>query len=352
MNLRVIGVLLRKELRQGASNFFFTYAIIMPIALSLLVGLVFGDLFSQTPRLGVVDAGASAMTTWLQAQPQIEVSLYATEPALREAVERGSVTAGVILPAGLDARQTSQVTVLYWSESLAKDIAVIDSALDQAAAQITNAEPRITIRDVQLGAALPPTWSERLLPVIVLMTIVLGGVMVPSASLVDEKQKRTLSALTMSPASLFEVYIAKALLGMTLGTAMGIIVLVLNNAFGGQPGLLILTLIMGAAASSLFGVILGSLISSINALLAVVKTLGLVLFAPALIQLIPDVPAWIARVFPTYYVMNPVLEVSQRGASLADIGGELVILLAIIGAMLLVLALLMERQQQRLALAA
>lgn len=352
MNLRVIGVLLRKEIRQGASNFFLTYAIIMPVVLSLLVGLVFGDLFSQTPRLGIYDAGESAMAAWLGAQPQVDVSLYSDETALRDAVGRGLVTGGVILPAGLDARETSQVTVLYWSESLAKDIAVIDSALDQAAAQITNAEPRITVRDVQLGAALTPTWSERLLPVIVLMTIVLGGVMVPSASLMDEKQKHTLSALTVSPASLFEVYISKALLGVGLGTAMGIIVLVLNNAFGGQPGLLILTMVMGSAASSLFGVILGSLISSINALLAVIKTLGLVLFAPALIQLIPDVPAWIGRLFPTYYVMNPVLEVSQRGASLADISGELVILLAIIGAMVLALALLMERQQQRLALAA
>jgi ABC-2 type transport system permease protein len=352
MNLRVIGVLLRKEIRQGASNFFLAYAIIMPVVLSLLVGLVFGDLFSQTPRLGIYDAGASAMTAWLGTQPQVDVSLYSDETALRDAVERGTVTAGAILPSGLDARETSQITVLYWSESLAKDIAVIDSTLDQAVANMTNTAPRITVRDVQLGAGLTPTWSERLLPVIVLMTIVLGGVMVPSASLVDEKQKRTLSALTVSPASLFEVYISKALLGVGLGTAMGIIVLVLNNAFGGQPGLLLLVMIMGSAASSLFGVILGSLISSINALLAVIKTLGLVLFAPALIQLIPDVPAWIARVFPTYYVMNPVLEVSQRGASLADISGELVILLAIIGAMVLALALLMERQQQRLALAA
>jgi ABC-2 type transport system permease protein len=350
MNLRIIGVLLRKEIRQGASNFFFTYAILMPIVLSLLVALVFGDLFSQTPHLGVYDAGDPAFAAEIAGQPQVETVVFTSEAALRDAVARGVVTAGVIIPQGFGESTRQEIIVLYWSESIASNIAIIDSTLDQAAAQYTQTPPLVTIQGVLLGDELPESWSERLLPVIVLMTIVLGGVMVPSASLVDEKQKRTLSALTITPASLLEVYAAKALLGIGIGTLMGLIVLVLNNAFGSQPVLLVTVLALGSAASSLFGVILGSMINNINSLLAVIKALGLLLFAPALIQLIPTLPQWIARVFPTYYVMNPVLEVSQQGAALADIAGDLVILLALIGAMMFGLVLIIERQQKRLAL--
>ena len=132
---------------------------------------------------------------------------------------------------------------------------------------------------------------------------------------------------------------------------MGVIILILNSAFGSQPVLLVSTLALGAVAASVFGVLLGSLVNDVNVLLAVIKAGGLILFAPAFIQLIPQVPQWIARLFPTYYLMNPVLEVSQKGAGLGDILGDVTVLLAIIAVMLLLLAFVIERQQKRLALA-
>jgi ABC-2 type transport system permease protein len=355
MNPRHILILLGKEIRQGKTNFFFTYALLMPIILSLLVALVFGDLFSETPRLGVYDAGQSAITARLLATEHLEVIAYTNEAALREAVQRGGVMAGVIFPTGFDAAlavgQQPTLTTLYWSESLAKDIAIINSTLDQLTMAATNAPSLIRLNVVQLGEASNISWTERLLPMIVLMAIILGGVLVPAASLVDEKQKRTLSALTITPASLLDVYAAKALLGVGISTLMGLVVLIINNAFGGQPALLVMVLALGAVAASVFGVLLGSFVKDINVLLAVIKAGGLVLFAPALVQLVPDIPQWIAQVFPTYYILNPVLAVSQRNAGLGDIGGELAVLLALIGAMILILVLIFERQQKRLALA-
>jgi ABC-2 type transport system permease protein len=355
MNLRRIGILFVKEVRQGATNFFLVYAIVMPIVLSLLVTLVFGDLFSETPRLGLYDAGSSEMVTIMTGQDHLETTIYGEEAALRDDVDRGVVTAGLIFPAGFDAAladgQRPQLTTLYSSEGLAKNIAIINSAVDQALGQITAVEPLVTIQAVQLGDEQVISWTERLLPVIVLMCIIVGGAMVPAASLVDEKVKRTLSALTITPTTLLEVYVAKALLGIGVSVLMGLIVLVLNNAFGGQPVLLVTTLVLGAVASAIFGVLLGSLINEINMLLAVIKASGIVLFAPAIIQIVPEVPQWIARVFPTFYVLNPVLEVSQHNAGLGEIAGDIAILLAIMGAMILALVFVIERQQKQLALA-
>lgn len=354
MNLAKVGILFTKEIRQGASNFFFVYALIMPVILSLLVTVVFGDLFNESPRLGIYDAGASGVTATLTAESHLLTTLYPDEASLREAVERGAETAGLLLPAGFDsalvAGESPDLTLIYWSESLAKNITIINSAVDQALTQIVAIEPTITLESIRLGdAAEPINWTERLLPLVVLMTIILGGVLVPASSLVDEKQKRTLSALTVTPASLFDVYIAKALLGISISILMGLIVLVLNNAFGGQPALLISVMALAAVASAVFGVLLGSLVKDINVLLAVIKTGGLVLFAPAIIQLVPSIPQWIAQVFPTYYMLNPVIEVSQNNAGLGEIAGDMAVLLAIIGAMVVLLVLIMERQQKQLA---
>lgn len=352
MSIRRIGILLLKELRQGATNFFFIYALIAPVLLSLIVALVFGDLFSEMPRLGVYDGGDSALVTRLLAEDHIQTTVYASEAALRDAVERGVVMAGLVFAPDFDAALRGegqrQLTVLYWAEILIRDIAIINSTVDQLVAQTTQAP--VTIASVQLGDDAVMSWTERLLPVIVMMTIMLGGIMVPAASLVDEKQKRTLSALTITPASLLEVYSAKALIGIALSTLMGLIVLVLNNAFGGQPALLLLVLGLSAVSASVFGVLLGSLVKDINVLLAIVKSGALILMAPALIRMVPDVPQWIGRVFPTYYILNPVLEVSQNNTGLGGVAGDLVVLVAIIGLLVLALVLLFERQQKQLAL--
>jgi ABC-2 type transport system permease protein len=341
MNLRVLSVLFIKEVRQGAHNFFLAYAIFMPIALSLLVTLVFGDLFASGARLGVLGANADRL-----ASEAVEARAYDDEAALRADVARGALTSGVIVPSGFDAARP-RVTVLHWQQATPMQIAAAESAIDSAFAP---APPRITLQEVQLGEAAPADWSARLLPLIVLMTIILSGVMVPAASLVGEKSARTLHALSVSPASLLEVYLAKALLGMVLGGVMGVVVLLLNNALGGQPGLLIALLLLGAAAASLFGVILGSLVNSVNALLAALKTLGLVLFAPALVGLVPAIPEWVARLFPTYYIMQPVLSVTQQGADAGAVAGDAAVLLAIVGGLCLALAWVVERQKRQLAL--
>lgn len=345
-----VSVLLMKEIKQGATNFFFAYALVMPIILSLIVTLVFGDLFSQMPRLGVYDVNQSTIADELLATEHITVTAYASETALRDAVERGVVTAGVIFAEDFASRladgQVAEMRVIYWSESLPSDSAIISSRLLEVIDVAHSTDSGITLEEIQLGEGTELDWSERLLPMIVLMTIVLGGVLVPAASLVDEKQKRTLTALIITPASLVEVYIAKALLGITISVVMGLVVLVLNNAFGGQPALLVTVLGMGAIASSVFGVLLGSFVKDINVLLAVIKAGGLLILAPGLVTFIPDAPSWLARIFPTFYMMNPVLEVSQNGATFTDIAPDLAVLLAIIGVMLLGLALVIERQQK------
>jgi len=355
MSIRRIGVLLSKELRQSASNFFFIYAIAAPLIISLVITLVFGDLFSETPRLGLVDQGDSELIAILEEEASIQTTVYASDTALREAVARGNEEIGLVLPAGfdeaIDERAQTQITSFRWGESPGRNLLIIESAISRAFVQMAGVEMPISVESVQLGDADTATWTERLLPLIVLMTVVLGGTMVPAASLVEEKQKRTLISLTTSPVTLLEVYVSKTLLGLTTGLVMGVAILVVNQAFGSQPLLLVGVLTLSALASAVFGVLLGSLVKDINVLLAVLKAAGLVLFAPGILELFPEAPGWIAQIFPTYYVLNPVLEVSQQGAGLGEIAGDLAILSTMVAVLLLVLAFLIERQAEELALA-
>ena len=101
MDIQRILILLGKEARLGAANFMTIYVLAMPVIISLLVALVFGDLLARTPRLGIYDAGGSGSVIQpLLDHPSINTTLYDSEEALARAVERGSEEVGLSFPAG------------------------------------------------------------------------------------------------------------------------------------------------------------------------------------------------------------------------------------------------------------
>lgn len=356
MSLRRLWILLQKELRQGASNFFFIYSLVVPIVLSLLVALVFGDLFAQTPRLGIYDAsGESRLTRSLQAHESINTTIYASDTALQEAVERGAVEVGLSLPAdfeqALQGEEELNFTAYRWGEAGVSNLLLLESAVGRTMVDVLGVELPVGVQSEQLGSADTATWGQRLLPLILLMAIMLGGLLIPASSLIEEKQKRTLVALTTTPTSLLDVYMAKMLVGIVISALMGLVILLLNDALGNRPALLILVVTMGAVMSSAIGIIMGSLVHNVDALLGLLKALGILLFAPGILEMFPQIPQWVGRLFPTYYMLNPLLEVSQKGAALGDIAVDLAILAALVGVLILVLTQVIERQQRRLAVA-
>ncbi len=166
--------------------------------------------------------------------------------------------------------------------------------------------------------------------VVVIISVIMGGMMVPATSLVDEKMKRTLRALAVTPTTLGDIFLAKGLMGAILGIFVGVLILIINQAFGAQPLLLLGVLSLGSLLAAAFGVVFGAVVKDITTLFALMKGLGILLYAPAFIYMFPQIPQWIGRIFPTYYILNPVVEISQRGAGWSDIALEVYILIGLI----------------------
>ncbi len=349
MKLRRVGILLFRELVQGPKSFIFIFAVVVPLALTLAVTLIFGTLFSEKPRLGIVDAGSSQFTESATATDAFTVHAYASETDLRDATARGSVHIGVVLPPDFDARvavgEATTMVVYVWGESQLRDRAALAAAISGWVRHIAGQESPVRIVTSVLGDPVVLPWEERLLPFVVMMGVILGGMMIPASSLVTEKQEQTLTALAITPVTMGEVFVAKGLVGVIISTLMGMIILALNRALGDGTVLLAGILLLGAIFSAEAGVLMGILIKDINALFATVKVMGLLLYAPALIYMFPEIPQWIARIFPTYYMIQPVIEVSQHGAQLSDVMGQLIVLLALIAVLGGVLALSERRQR-------
>ncbi len=353
MNLRRILVLFGKEILQGPKNFMFIFAFVIPVAVTLLISLVFGTYFSSTARLGIVDEGSSQISLLAAENKALIVKQYETTDALEKAVQRGAVDLGLILPADIDQKLLSNdqaaVKVYVWGESPMDSRVVISAAIVRMMRQVSGQEIPVDIQQVVLGNAANIPWEKRLLPLLVLMAVLLAGTMIPASSLVNEKNKRTLSALNSSPATLPEIYTAKGMLGVLLSMLTALAILFLNRAFGGQPWLLLLTLLLGSIFSSAIGVLLGSLVKDVTALFTVIKSLGIFLYAPGIVYMFPNLPGWIGKIFPTYYVIQPVLDITQNNAGFSDIWLSLLLVLVFSITVIGLIGFVTRKQNESLA---
>jgi len=354
MSLRRIGVLLGKEILRGPKNFIFVWAIVAPVTLSLVVSLIFGTLFTEQPRLGIVDEGRSQLIAIAKETSAITVQEYSSINALRQAVESGSIDMGIVLPDGFDSSlsqgEETSVSAFIWGESSSKSRMVLGVSIVNLVREIAGQEPPLEIESVTLGEEVAIPWNERLLPFIVLMAVFFGGMFLPATSIINEREKRTLTALLVTPTTLEDVFITKGIVGIVLSLLSGVVILLLNQAFGAQPILLVMMLALGAIMAAGLGLLMGIVIKDVATLFAVWKLGGILLFGPAFIYMFPQIPQWIGQLFPTYYILQPIVDISQRGAGWEAIATNVFILIALDLLLIGVVALSLRRAKQVVAL--
>jgi len=333
MSIKRVGILLGKELIQGPRGFIFIWAVIAPIVISLVFSLVFGTLFSEKPKLGIVDEGDSEVVAMAGELTSVITKEYRTLSEIKEAVESGAVDMGIVLPEDFDNSvkqgEEIEITAYIWGESLAKHRTILGVTVADLVRELVGQEAPVEIDSITLGDKVSIPWNDRLLPLIVIMAVLIGGLFLPASSVINEKEKKTLEALVVTPTTIGDVFVAKGLLGIILSLVMGIVILVLNQAFGAEPTLLVLVLALGAIMVGEVGLILGALIKDFTTLFTVVKLGGILLYAPAIVYMFPQIPEWVAKIFPTYYLLQPIVDISQRGGGWPDIATNVFILIGL-----------------------
>ncbi|NNC91564.1 MAG: ABC transporter permease [Acidimicrobiia bacterium] len=323
-----IGRILRKDLSLGPRSPFVLYAFVLPVIMTLLIRGVFGGLFDAKPRLAVVDLGASQVTADALGLDGIDVTILTDADDLRARVESHDFDAGLVLAAGFDdaVRSGAQPELLLYisGESLASDRVVLAVTTIDLVRELAGEPAPVEVEVVSFGEDSLEL-SLRLLPLIMIYAVALAGAMVPALSLVEEKENRTIDALLVSPVGVRDVMVAKALLGIILALATGIMTLAINGAFGGEYIGIITALTVGAVMMAEVGVILGAWAQDTNTMFATFKAGGIFLFYPVVFFIWPDLPTWIARIGPTFYFLQPIFDLAAGSADLANVAGELAI---------------------------
>jgi ABC-2 type transport system permease protein len=336
MSLKRIWTLIKTEAFHGPKDIVLVMAVVMPILLSLFFNLAFGNIFTDRAKLGIYDEGDSPLTSKLESAGSMSVKTYQSEADLRASAASGALDMGIVLPNDFDTKLASgtiKLKAFVWGESLAKNRTVIPLAIDDAVREMTGAVLPVNIESVLLGDESSLPWSDRLLPLTVLMAVFFGGLMLPASSLIHEKQRRTLEALNVTPTTITDIFTAKGVIGVVLATIMGVLTLAISTSFGGSPFALVLVLALGAILAAEIGLLAGAFIRDINTLFAFWKFGGLLLFGPAIVFMFPQIPAWVGYIFPTYYVIRPVTDLSVLGLDFGSVALYVGILVAIVAVM-------------------
>lgn len=353
MSLRRLLHILAKDLKLGPRSPMVLYAVVFPVIATVLIQAVLGDLFQPAPRLGIVDEGRSRITSRAEDLEGVDVQVLASARALKERLEANNLDAGLVLEKGFDdaLRQGAGPLLAFYfaGESLARNRMLLGVAAADLVRAVAGAPAPVDVAVEVVGGGESIPLSKRLIPLLIIYVVMIGGVWVPALSLVEEKEQGTLSALLLTPARRNDIVFAKAALGFILVVAGGIATLALNRTLGEDPLALVVILAVASLMAVLIGVALGALARNTSLVFSVAKAGGILLFMPVIFYIWPDLPQWVPKLFPTYYFLQPLYEVAVRDASLADVWRELTVAVAICLALLPVVALAARRMEARVA---
>ena len=352
MSARRLGRILRKDLALGPRSPIFLWMIVLPIALTIILQFAFGQLLDPEPRLGIVDAGRSEMTSEIERMDGIELTLVEDIEDLKARVEANDLDAGLVLPAGFDqavrAGERPELRFYVGGESLASNRIILMVTTLDLVREIEGRAAPVTVDIVSFGAAGLPI-SVRLIPVIVFYALTIAGIFVPGSNLVEEKEQGTLMAMLVTPVKISEVLAAKWVLGVVLASAMATVTLLLNQALGANWLEVVAVVLVAAALSSMIGLLIGTVAKDSTTMFGIVKGLGIFLFAPAAFYIFPEWPQWIAKLFPLYWVIEPIWTVAVMGGSIGEVWLELGVALGITAALVPLVATVARRVQAQMA---
>ena len=339
MNLFHVFRLVRKDLHMGPRSPIFVWALIYPFVITLIVRGIFGGLLAPEPRLGIVDEGRSLIAVRAQELDGIALTRCRDLIQLKQRVADNDLDAGLFLKKGFDRAVVSGEKPLleFWigGQSPAAHRIVLAMTTLDLIREVEGKPPpvQVVVHTTGENAELP--LAARLIPFMVLFSLLIAGVLVTAFGLVQEREDKTLAALQVTPIRFSEILAAKAGIGLILGVLMSLLTLLLNNAVGSHPLMLCLVLLLAAFMAVEIGLIFGLIATNIKGLFTLGKTVNMFILAPVLFFIFPHWPQWIAKIFPTYWVIHPVFEMAVIQGELSKISVDLTVTVAIVTLLIL-----------------
>ncbi|HEX8995875.1 MAG TPA: ABC transporter permease [Ktedonobacterales bacterium] len=329
--------------------------LLTPVVLSLLFAALSG-LLGTTPttllvynpersRIGqVVSQSLSASQVTIAEFPDEVSSAFAPGKS-------PAYTLGMDVPPGFDAsleRGEHPQLALYFNGSQLNALQRqhVVSVIDDYARSVSHAAPTVIITP---ATSDPATLFSNLdlstfYVALALLTSISVGISLVSTLLVEEKQRKTLHMLLISPATLTDVVLGKLLVGVVYQLILSVVVMALLHGFVGNLPLVLLFVLLITGFGHALSLLAGSVFHTTSGLGGFLGIVSLLFVLPAVFAsplgtffgtgLIQST----LRLLPTYYMADGLLNALKNQGAAADalldlsvtVGGMLICLVAAI----------------------
>jgi ABC-2 type transport system permease protein len=338
MNTRVVAAIARKDLVDAIRNRYLLTALITPLFVALLFRVLLPGISNQKLLTVVVhDPGKSILVTQLRAAPQLAVvDVGSAETTLSE-IEKRKAIGGLAVPVNFDADvaagKAPKLTAYVNNRKSTFEHAAFRRMLDEQVRGLVKHPDPAQLVWIDVDKESPPgggglELNQMLLPLLLLMTFAMTGVLVVPLLLVEEKEKRTLDFLLTSPASLTEIITGKALTGVAYSLVIAGSLLAINRHLVGNWPLTLLTVLLGLLFIVTIGLFMGSLFINTMQVNTWAGVVVFLLLAPSFPT--PGLPATLEtamRFIPTYY-LTEALKLTLAGNASSGIWFHLAVVFA------------------------
>jgi len=320
-----IFAILEKDFIESMKNKTVLFSILFPVILSLVFSIVLRPKELSRLNLIIIDHGNSILSRTLREMGRKSSSLKIIESKDLETAKinlrNGESHAILVFPDKFDEQLEAGKSpkIDFWiGESGIKSAQILKSKLNQILYYCRYKKmPPDYFRDRSLfGKNYSPLAS--MLPTWVLFTV-LGGYMVVSASIVEEKEKKTLAAILVTPCELPEILIGKGLLGVSLVTIGSVLILTLNKGFIGNVPLLLLIIVLGGTAFSALGVLVGLILPSQTSVSTFGSLMFLLMFMPVTMASVSEKMRFVAKLLPSYYIQTGMSDSMFAGVNFQNL---------------------------------
>jgi ABC-2 type transport system permease protein len=372
--LVMAGSALRRIARDRLALFFI---VLLPVVIILIIGLTFGDAASNRLPVGVVDEGAgplgSELRTELAASPALDARAFPDADALRKAVRRGVVAAGVVLPAGYDQalRAGGQAEVTFVVDQtrpapapvrsavaavVARQAAEVkaagfaaetggvpfDTALAQARA-LAGDQAAVRVEATTVGGredALPTGFNYTAPANLVLFVFITS--LAGAAGLIEARRLGVTRRLVATPTGTGTILFGEALSRFAVAILQGLIIfgvgwLVFGVDWGDPPAALLLVTVFALVGTGV-GMLLGAVLRNAEQATSIGPPVGIALgmlggcMWP--LAIVPEPMRVVGHLFPQAWAMDAFIALIAKDAGLAGITRQLAVLAAFAAALL------------------
>jgi ABC-2 type transport system permease protein len=296
---RIVLALASKDIVDAIKNKT-TLTMVIGLALVMLTiqGLPLLLKLDSRPRVAIYDAARSGVADTLRQQGDVQVlEMRTAEAARATAVEARVPLLVVILPAGWETGSAALMLDGYIAHS------VRPATASHIITQVEEALTAVTRRAITIHTeTIYPTLDNgghtaRVAFGLVLATTLITAILVPGLIL-EEKTSHTLEALRVSPATVNQILLGKAVAGSVYGLLAATVLLAFNVAMVSQWILMSVAVLALVLIGVSIGLLVGTLVENEGAVQMWIALLVLLLVFPLLIVYIGSsrLPAWVQEV--------------------------------------------------------